>query len=231
LGGRAQEDFRGAFGLMAFESQYRYLTQPFIHRRGQIGGVGQTMISFDASFFEAIENFIQQTRRMQRGVPVAMRRLALFGAATQLAEAQKRSLGPLDPQQRLDSAAWQVPVRRISGRYFFGWKVRRVGPTAYAMYNDSREAYFIEFGIHTSNRRIRRPILKLSLKYAVEFLRTTAVGHRIWAELAMPPPGKRVGKGFIWRMQSPITESVAIPGIFGKSTSVLGEDILGRIAP
>ena len=182
----------------------------FSSRSGQIMGRGMGAITLDPSFFEAIENQIRQARRTQRGMPIAMDRLVRFMSYVHLGFAQKRSLGPVDPMQRHPQLAWKVPVRRITGRYFFGWKVKRRGLGHYEMYNDSREAFFIEFGIHRNpatgqpaSRRIRRPIMKLSFMETVRFLAKTHVYHRVWSSIYFPPPGQRKGRGFLWTMQSP----------------------------
>lgn len=82
----------------------------------------------------------------------------------------------------ITEGAWKIPVRRITGAYLAGWKVRHIGVGIWETYNDSREAYFIEFGINhrgtglTSTGglvRIRRPVLKLSVMQAVAFARGT----------------------------------------------------------
>jgi hypothetical protein len=71
------------------------------------------------------------------------------------------------------------------------------------LYNDSREAYFIEFGINPhSYRRVRRPIRKLSLMRTLRFAQGTGVYHRIWAQIYLPG-GPRRTKGFVQTVQSP----------------------------
>jgi hypothetical protein len=202
----------------------------FSSRTGQIGGKGQTALAIDTSFFEAIENMIRQCERTRRGLPVAMDRLVRFMSYTHLGFAQKRSLGPVDPMQRRPELAWKVPVRRISGRYFFGWKVKRRGMGHYEMYNDSREAFFIEFGIHRnpatglpSTRRIRRPIMKLSFQENMRFLAKTHIYHRVWASTYFPPPGQRKGRGFLWTMQSP-----AVMAQFNWDKDLFGRAMGGR---
>jgi hypothetical protein len=179
-------------------------------RSGQIMGRGMTAIQIDPSFFEALENAIRQCERTKRNLPIAMDRMVRFMSYTHLGFAQKRALGPVDPMQRRPEYAWKVPVRRITGRYFFGWKVKRRGLGWWEVYNDSREAFFIEFGIHSnpytgkpSPRRIRRPIMKLSFMENIRFLQKTQIGHRIWSSIYFPPPGQRKGRGFLWTMQSP----------------------------
>lgn len=178
-----------------------------VARRGQIMGRTMTGLRIGPEIFEAIENNIRQAERMKMNLPIALDQMVRMMAYMNLGFAQRSAAGPVDPRQQRPDLAWRRPVRRISGRYYFGWKVRRVGLGTWQLFNDSREAYYIEFGIHVSNRRVRRPIQKLSLMQTVKALQTTAIYHRVWASLMMPPPGQRVGKGFIWQMQSPITES------------------------
>jgi hypothetical protein len=119
--------------------------------------------------------------------------------------------GPATPQPIYRDAAWKIPVRRITQRYYKGWKVRRLAPGAWILYNDSREAYFIEFGIHPRGKfssiektkagasphgyfvkRVRRPIRKLSLMKTLRFMDQSRAGERIWeASFAPFRPGRR----------------------------------------
>jgi hypothetical protein len=170
-------------------------------------GQGRHAIQIGPELFEGIENYIRWAQGVPRKMPVAMDVLVRFMAYTNLGVAQKYALGPVDPQQTRPELAWKIPVRRISGRYFFGWKTRRVSLGVWQLYNDSREAFFIEFGIHQgSTKRIRRPIQKLSLLSTMKFLEVTKVYHRVWSSVFLPSPGQRVGRGFVWQMQSPMTE-------------------------
>jgi hypothetical protein len=148
-------------------------------------------------------------------------------ALVHLGFAQKYSAGPVDPLQQNPEAAWKVPVRRISGRYFFGWKIRRVTLGVWQVYNDSREAFFIEFGIHrnpttggVSARRIRRPINKLSVQRTLRVLAASPLANRMWADVMFPPPGMRSGKGYLWTMQSPGVMSEMFPSFFGAGGSM-----------
>jgi len=135
--------------------------------------------------------------------------LCRFMSLTNQGIAQQMSYGPSDPQNRSPQLAWRIPVRRISGRYFYGWKVKRVSMGVWMLYNDSREAYFIEYGIHrqpgseiVSSRRIRRPIRKLSLRRTLEAMMRTKAYHRIWAEIFIDRRAK-VTRGFSQTVQSP----------------------------
>jgi len=167
-------------------------------------GRPQQMLSIDKSFFDALENQIIWAEGIPRKMPIAMDRLVRFMAYTNLGIAQKMSLGPVDPNMAQPSLAWKIPVRRISGRYFFGWKTNRVGLGHWQLYNDSREAFFIEFGISpslTPGRRIRRPILKLSLMQTLKWMERTGVYHRVFAQIYYPSPSQRRGAAFAWHIQ------------------------------
>jgi hypothetical protein len=114
-----------------------------------------------------------------------------------------QSSGPSTPQPRYkhDDAAWKIPVRRITENYYNGWKVKRIAPSLWALINDSREAFFIEFGIHPSgmrvegkggkyylkgSRRVRRPIRKLSLKRTLAFVDQSRAGALVWEQIFSP---------------------------------------------
>lgn len=122
--------------------------------------------------------------------------------------ARKMSFGPSDPYQRQPEQAWRMPgsgIRRISGNYYISWKVKNSGPGWWTLYNDSREAYFIEFGIHVSNRRVRRPVRKLSQIKTLKYMMSTQAYHRVWSDIYLDPRrGKRrkIG-GFTQTIQSP----------------------------
>jgi hypothetical protein len=98
--------------------------------------------------------------------------------------ARKMSFGPEDPSSSNSALAWKIPVRRISSRYYLGWKVRPIRG-GWQLYNDSREAYFIEYGINWlgEGRRVRRPVQRLSLKKTMDYMASTQTYHRIWSEI------------------------------------------------
>jgi hypothetical protein len=127
--------------------------------------------------------------------------------------ARKMSFGPSDPSGTSKELAWRTPsqgIRRITGQYYVRWQVRQVGPAVWQLYNDSREAYFIEFGIsrvgfagerHVPARRIRRPVRKLSLLRTLEYMMTTRVYHRVWASILTSPKHHGRGAGFTQEVQ------------------------------
>jgi hypothetical protein len=162
------------------------------------------MLGISTDTFNAIEEYIRWAEGVPREFPRAMDILIRFMAYTNQGLAQKMSAGPHDPNQGNPQLAWKLPVRRISEKYYLGWKVRRLGMGVWQLYNDSREAYYIEFGIHTSNRRVRRPIRKLSLRRTLDAMMRTQAYHRVWCEIyANPRKGKPKSRNFTQVVQSP----------------------------
>lgn len=112
----------------------------------------------------AIKSFI--------GVDMLVRTMATIVRAY----AQQKSGGPVAPGQRsVPALAYRIPVQRITGRYFAGWYVRRVGPMSYFIGNNQKEAYLIETGLHM---RVRRPILKMSLIAMLKFFENSRTEQR-----------------------------------------------------
>lgn len=160
--------------------------------------------------YNEIEEWIQAAESVGSSVQYGIQALAELLAYTNMAFAQELSAGFVDPQARNPDAAWQIPVRRITSQYFKGWKVRRVAAGTWALMNETREAYFIEFGInhvgHTKvitykggkaylrvPRRVRRPIQKLSLMKTMNFAEQTDASGRIWSQIFAPfQPGRRM---------------------------------------
>lgn len=80
------------------------------------------------------------------------------------------------------SRAWSFPVPRITGDYYAGWKMEKAGPGTWRNYNETREAYFIEFGIHPSKNRVRRPVAKKSALDTLRAVWNTGVVKRFTDE-------------------------------------------------
>ena len=186
---------------------------PYTARRG--------MLNISTDSFNAIEEYIRWSESIPRRMPVAMDLLVRFMAYTNQGIAQKMSAGPYDPSRKKDrELAWKIPVRRITERYYLGWKVRRIRLGTWQLYNDSREAYYIEFGIHVSPRRIRRPIRKMSLRRTLEAMMRTQAYHRVWCEIyANPRKGRPKSRGF--------TQVVQSPGMGGFTGPMLGRKLPG----
>lgn len=160
-------------------------------------------VRISPQIFHDIDDWIRAAELSGRNVAPGMDMLVMMMARTNQAFAQEMSRGPLDPQENKPDAAWKIPVRRISGRYYRGWKVRRKGLGVWMLYNDTREAYFIEYGINhvgqgfsvsyrdgrryiKGSRRVRRPIRKLSLMKTIRFVDQTRAGERVWEVIWAP---------------------------------------------
>lgn len=129
----------------------------------------------------------------------SMDELVFYMALVNQGFARKMSFGPYDPGGLREELAWRSPdqgIRRITQRYYLSWKIRKRKEAVWQLYNDSREAYFIEFGIHTSLARIRRPVRKLSLRKTMDFMMATDVWHRVWVDCYVNPKYERNGQGF-----------------------------------
>jgi hypothetical protein len=98
--------------------------------------------------FTEIDEWITAAETSGKNVAWGMEVLLMLMARTNQAEAKALSRGPVDPQMNRPDTAWKLPVRRITSRYYKGWKVRRLGSQRWALFNDTREAYFIEYGIN-----------------------------------------------------------------------------------
>lgn len=151
-----------------------------------------------AGYFDEIDDWIRAAEASGRNAQFGMNALAMLMARTNQAFAMEMSRGALDPRMTNRSAAWKIPVRRITQKYVRGWKVRRLAPGAWMLYNDSREAWFIEFGIHPTGSvrstdkgntyimRVRRPIRKLSLRKTLRFVDQSRAGERVWEMIFSP---------------------------------------------
>lgn len=183
---------------------------PYTQRRG--------ILNISSDTFNGIEEYIRWAE--EAGNPYLHQKwmdyLVRFMAYVNQGIAQRMSAGPYDPSQRRPHLAWRTPaqgIRRISERYYIGWKVRRLNRGTWQLYNDSREAYFIEFGIsevgwgagrHVPEKRIRRPVRKLSLRRTLDGMMRTQAYHRVWCEIyANPRKGKPKSRGFTQIVQSP----------------------------
>lgn len=168
------------------------------------GDLGQaSMFRFTRQTFESIEQFIRDNEgsvvKMNYGLDGLVRAMVLVIKGY----AQGRSAGPVAPRQRSNPAlAYRIPVQRITGAYFAGWTQQKMGNARWMVYNDAKEAWFIEYGIH---QRVRRPILKMSLLDMLRFIQTTRAAERFIDSVLAPRRNakgqfqsfeQRVGTGF-----------------------------------
>jgi hypothetical protein len=161
---------------------------------------GRAFVEPTKEFFDGLEQAIVWAETyVPHQLRTEMDKLCFYMALINQGYARKMSFGPYDPGGLQDELAWRSPeegIRRISQRYYLGWRIRKIKPAVWQLYNASREAYFIEFGIHTSLRRIRRPVRKLSLRKTMSFMMTTDAYHRIWVDCYVNPKYEHTSYGF-----------------------------------
>lgn len=133
-----------------------------------------------------LDEYIRDLETVGKTAPMAMDALVNLMARADKGFAQKMSLGFLDPRQNRPDKAWQIPVRRITSRYFKGWRMKRVAPGVYRVINASREAWFIEMGIHPSGHVVIRPIARMALRETMVWLDQTRAGQRVWEVIYGP---------------------------------------------
>lgn len=170
---------------------------------------GYPLIDVTRQSFDALEELITWAEmEAPSKVPFWMNQLAQRMALINQGMARKMAFGPSDPRGRNTDLAWRTPsqgIRRITGSYYVRWQVRRRGLGTWVLINDSREAYYIEFGISRVGfsgtrsvpaRRIRRPVQKLSFRKTLEYAMRTRTFHRVWASIMIDPRYKGRGMGF-----------------------------------
>jgi len=152
--------------------------------------------------FNAIDDFAADLQAAGRNLYPAMNALAKMLSYVALGAAQEMSAGPVDPLQTNREAAWKIPVRRITSHYYKGWKVRRMAPGWWQTYNDSREAFYIEYGINprSARRPIRRPIRKFAFVKTLRFVDNSRAEQYVWEMVFGPLKSQRnmrevVGRG------------------------------------
>ena len=147
-------------------------------RWGARSGVVPGAVGIDRKTFQDVDNIIRDLEYNQKAFKQGENLLIHMLAETQKGYAQMKSRGMVDPSG-VAGRPWGIPVRRISQAYYKGWKVRRIGPASWMTYNDSREAFFIEFAINPRvTGAVRRPILKMSAVATLRFVQRTKLIER-----------------------------------------------------
>lgn len=181
--------------------------------RGNLRGINE----ITSRTMSGVEAYIRWCENEVPGrVPYAMDQLVHYMALVNQGDARKMAFGPYDPQERDPSLAWRTPsqgIRRISQAYYLGWRIQKRRLAHYIVYNATREAYFIEFGIaqvgfgghaggkrHVPAQRIRRPVRKLSVLKTMQFMATSQAYHRIWVDIFR---SRHTHSGFTQIIQSP----------------------------
>ena len=138
-------------------------------------------VGIDRKTFRDLDNLIRDLEYNQRAFKQGENLLVRMLAMTQKGIAQQKSRGMVDPSG-VAGRPWGIPVRRISQAYYKGWKERKIGHASWMTYNDSREAFFIEFAINPRvTGAVRRPILKMSAVATLRFVQRTKLIERFAA--------------------------------------------------
>jgi len=141
-------------------------------------------IGISRKTFEQLEDWMRDVASTRERADEGMDMLIQTMALATKAGAQRRSMGPVAARKRsVPSLAYRIPVQRITGGYFAGWTHQRVGRMHWRVYNDSREAYFIETGLYM---RVRRPILKMSVLGMLQMIQTTRTAERMADWVLLP---------------------------------------------
>lgn len=167
--------------------------------------------------FEQIEDFIRDNEasidKAERGIDMLVRTMVMVIKGL----AQEKSGGPVAARQRSNPVlAFKIPVQRITGAYYAGWKLRRMGMGRWVVYNDTVEAWFIEYGIH---QRVRRPILQMSLIGMLKFIQSTRTGDR-FLDWVMAP--RRSSKGTFQSFQTRMMNTRTLGGMAGPKGNLPG---------
>lgn len=143
------------------------------------GAMGLTPASLNE-----LETLISSLKRGSREFDTAMHVAAEMMAKITQGHAERLYRGPQMNAlgARLIKSDFAIPVRRVTGRTLAGWKVKMVRRGAWELYNETRGAYMVEFGIVRGGGGVRRPILKMAGNAALETAMATRLGQRIYGK-------------------------------------------------
>jgi hypothetical protein len=128
--------------------------------------------------FDEIDTLIRSMRTGSKEFSDVMGLAARLMAHTTQGYAMRYYRGAQAPGGR----AGTIPVRRITGASGRGWRVRRVSPGAWEVFNEERGAWMVEHGIVAGGGGVRRPILRMSGVATLRFIQRTRFAERIMSE-------------------------------------------------
>lgn len=138
----------------------------------------------DRQTFDELDTLIRSLRRGSREFQSVMNVTTRLMTHTTQGFAMMYMSGPeavTDRGKRAPSS-FSIPVRRITGRSRAGWRVRRLAPNAWEVFNEERGAWAVEFGIVAGGGAQPRPILKMSGVATLRFIQRTRMAQRIMGE-------------------------------------------------
>lgn len=134
--------------------------------------------------FEEIDTLIRSLRTGSREWAYAMDAATQLLAKTSHGLVQRyyrgRVMRPSDA--RKIRSTWGTPIRRVTQETYRGWRVRKIGPGMWELFNEERGAYMVEFGIVKGGHGVARKPLKRSAVGTLRFIQRTRFGQRIMAE-------------------------------------------------
>jgi hypothetical protein len=171
---------------------------------------GGGVVTISRKTFDQIEDYIADNiasvEKANFGIDLLVRSIVM----TVRGAAQAKSAGPIAPRKRsVPILAGRIPVQRITGAYFAGWTIRRLGNGRWVVYNDSVEAWLIEYGLY---QRVRRPILKMSVIAMLRLIQTTRTAERFMDWVIAP---RRSAKGRFQSFQTRVMGTETLGGLSG----------------
>ena len=130
--------------------------------------------------FDELDQLIRSLRQGSREWNSAMNAATRLMAHTTQGHAIRYMSGPSVGAR--SPSDFSIPVRIITGRTRAGWRVRRIAPGAWEVFNEERGARMIEFGIVAGGGGVRRPVLKMSGVATLRFIQRTRFAERMMAD-------------------------------------------------
>ncbi len=132
-------------------------------------------ISITRSDFNSVADFAKALDQGSRQFAEVMDTAAQLWAMLIKGLVQQKYRGPSS-----GGAAGTIPVRRLTGRTYASWKVKRLRKGAWEIYSEERGAYMVEYGL--GSNRVRRPVLKMSVVGSLRFIARTRFSNMIMKE-------------------------------------------------
>jgi hypothetical protein len=134
--------------------------------------------------FEDVDTLIRSLKIGTKEFNSAMDLAAQLLAGTSKAIVQGYYAGPR-AQSRAQGYIYSTfgfPIRQVTGKTYAGWRMRRVAPGVWEVFNEERGAYMVEYGIVRGGGGVARRPLKRSAVGTLRFIQRTRFGQRIMAD-------------------------------------------------
>lgn len=136
--------------------------------------------------FDELEQLISALKTGSKEFSFAMNVAAQMMAKASQGHVQRLYRGPQtnpgDVSRGLGAgSAWTIPVRRITGKTYRGWKVRMIAFGAWEVYSEERGAWMVEHGIVRGGGGTPRPVLRMAGIETLRMIQRSKFGNRIMA--------------------------------------------------